>query len=303
VIPDDANTNETAYVSRGNDAVPVTTEGTWLAVALIPLTGTVGGSVIPGQAWVKLMMLNLDNRGISGANAIAVHALSFNIENRFGDEIDPWSALQGIYVVNGEDTTEIYGNSGAITAQNPVSVPFTQPLLVSVDENEHLAVFGTVAQDATADYFQLNLANSGYVDARDTDSGLGVPVSVETGDAVENLRSEPKRIFFPDQERPFQNFPNPFGQPDKEITTFIYYLDEDTDVDFRVYTLTGKLVWSDSYTRNDPQGRMGLHSNGSDSVTWDGKNENGHTVLNGVYILVMSTGNGHNQKTKIAYIK
>ena len=104
-------------------------------------------------------------------------------------------------------------------------------------------------------------------------------------------------------ETTFRNVPNPFGEPGKEQTLILYYLDERTDVRFRIYTLTGELVWSASYTENEPQGEEGMHSSVSRSVTWNGYNDRGLKVLNGVYILVMETGYGEVKTAKIAVVK
>ncbi|MEJ2626930.1 MAG: hypothetical protein P8078_00010 [bacterium] len=72
---------------------------------------------------------------------------------------------------------------------------------------------------------------------------------------------------------------------------------------FRIYNLIGELVWSKTFSNTDPEGRKGYHSRGSNQVDWDGTNDNGYAVLNGVYILVMETGAGEVKKTKIAVVK
>ena len=81
------------------------------------------------------------------------------------------------------------------------------------------------------------------------------------------------------------------------------YLKENTNVHFRIFTLTGALVWSASFSESDPQGMKGLHSSEYNGVVWDGRNDDGRMVLNGVYILVMDTGYGDIGKTKIAVVK
>ena len=40
-------------------------------------------------------------------------------------------------------------------------------------------------------------------------------------------------------ERSFSNYPNPFNPTIGEATTIAYVLDQDADVDIRVYALTG----------------------------------------------------------------
>jgi hypothetical protein len=98
----------------------------------------------------------------------------------------------------------------------------------------------------------------------------------------------------------FSNFPNPFGGPDpKDKTTLYYYLRNDTDVNIRIYSLLGELVWQRAFKATDGQGRAGAHS----EVTWDAKNGDGQFVLNGVYIAYLATGDGQRATRKIAVMK
>jgi hypothetical protein len=137
---------------------------------------------------------------------------------------------------------------------------------------------------------------------------LSIPVLESSGGEFQNLRSHPTQIMSnqivrSDAKPYLLNCPNPFGEPGKEETTIVYYLKRTTDVSFRIFTLTGALVWSQSFTASDAQGMMGLHSAGMNAVVWDGRNDRGLRVLNGVYVLVMETGYGDVQKTKVAFVK
>ncbi len=78
-------------------------------------------------------------------------------------------------------------------------------------------------------------------------------------------------------------------------------LEENSDVDIRIFTLNGELVWSKKL--------VGLHRGFYDRlVKWDGKNDKGQRVLNGVYlgaidIKPLNGGAAKRYITKIAYIK
>jgi hypothetical protein len=104
-----------------------------------------------------------------------------------------------------------------------------------------------------------------------------------------------------DLKRSFRNYPNPFGTPDRKKTHFIYYLAQDCDIDLKIYTLIGELVWSCSYSSSDPRGKRGVHQ--EDGITWDARNARGNKVLNGVYIARIKTSYGETAMTKIAVIK
>jgi hypothetical protein len=301
-IPLDVNTGRDVFISRGNDAVPITTEGAWLAVWTNPSATAVENSVIPSQTWIKMLSLEMDNRGISGANRIWVKTLSFDVEDRMGNSLGPSSVISSAWVVNESDTTEIYGTNSQITNENPVSVELNG-LQIPTDANANLAVYCRMAETITEMYFQINVSNESCVEAVDPATNIPVSVLDPEGNELEEMVSDPKRIFSPSGEIFLMNSPNPFGESGKETTTIIYYLDEDTDVSFRLYTLLGEPVWSRSYQEGDPQGSAGMHSTGSNAVEWDGKNNAGNTVLNGVYILVMETGSGEILKTKVAFVK
>jgi flagellar hook assembly protein FlgD len=78
-------------------------------------------------------------------------------------------------------------------------------------------------------------------------------------------------------------------------------LEHPSDVTIRIYTLVGELVWTKSITGLSAQ----IYD---DLVTWDGKNDRGNTVLNGVYLCTIEIkptdgGKAARYITKIAYIK
>ena len=300
-VPQDENRNRTADVGQGSDGVAVTTEGQWLSVSSVePLPSWMGSSVVPGQRRIGLMVLELINQGTAGANQIIIHSMQFTVEDRHGNEIPPSAVLSRIYVLDMDDTTQVYGRSTP-TSENPVTIQFTQEeMAIAVGTAHRVAVFGDVVASNQQVYFQLNLANGGFVDATDEGSGNEVPVNDVLGETIVDMRSVPKRIFQSGVQTVLLNCPNPFGGPGEEETTIIYYLEDDTDVSFQIYTLLGEPVWSRVHTSADPQGAAGMHSG---DVVWRGVNDKGLRVLNGVYLLIMKTGDGKVAKTKIAVVK
>jgi hypothetical protein len=297
-IPLDENSGQAVILRKPDDAVPVTIEGSWLSVAQIPLPPGTQSSVVPAQGWVKLMILELDNRGVEGANRIVLESLRVQAEDRFGQPIPPSDALSALYAVDNRDTNVVYGVIPAIGETNPQVFYFSTLPEVPVEENREIALYGTIATKPTAAYFGLNLSSGEFVSARDADSQNSVPVKNPSGEDFVDLRSDPKKIFQPETEPVLWNSPNPFGGPGKETTKIAYYLERDTDVIFRLYTLVGELVWSVSFASTEPNGRAGLHV-----LLWNGTNGSARKVLNGVYFLFMKTADGTVRKTKIAVLK
>ncbi len=318
-VPLDKNTSQEAYVSKGNDKVAVTTVGAWLSVFKCSKPDTVNGLVSPGEKGVWLDGLGLINRGEKGANGIVIHSLTFYVEDFEGNDISPkdiFSEIRTVKMICNRDTTyidttHIFGkiSQDLIPDENPFTITFDFPDTIMATDTSYIVILGDVSNIPQVSTVQLNLASGKDINATDQYSpSVSISVLDVLGNEFENMRSDPKRIIqkqeIADDAKPYLfNCPNPFGESGKEITTVIYYLKEDTEVLFKIYTLTGELVFSKSFTASEPQGRKGVHSTPSNSFTWDGKNDMGRRVLNGIYILVMKTGYGEVAKSKIALVR
>ncbi|MFC1501813.1 hypothetical protein ACFL6A_00205 [bacterium] len=321
-VPLDENTNTEAFVSRRSDKVAVTTVGTWLSLSQYPRPDTLAGLIEPGQIGVWLAAFELTNRGELGANGIEIYSTSFYVEDTGGTSIDPNRIFSRIRIAPMTplgssmilDTVLVYGQisqlQGTIQPTNPMNIFFNmRDLVIPARDTAYIAILGDISNDVEITDFRLNLSHGSLIDARDEFSPqIVVSVLDPLGDEIVDLglyenQILPKEYTEPGSEPYLLNCPNPFGEPGKEETNIIYYLKEDTNVRFRIFTITGQLVWSRSYTQSDPQGKEGYHRIGWDSVVWDGKNDVGQRVVNGVYILFMKTDYGDTAKTKIAVVK
>ncbi|MBN2030455.1 hypothetical protein JW824_09440 [bacterium] len=303
-VPYDENTNREAYVGQSSDGVAVTTVGAWLAVNLSPVISGDLNAAAPGEDGIELMSLEFQNRGLEGTNRILIDTLMFDVEDRLGTAIAPNSVLSKITVNNSDKRDELFGllNQSQIPEINPVCVPLNQQdVTIEAGNSLRVSIFGKMAGGSETAYFRLNIPDDSYVRAKDYVSKLAIPIKNVMDQDLEDMQSDLHMIFESSSEVVLWNCPNPFGDPGNEETAFVYNLDEDTDVYFKIYTLVGELVWSsETYTASDPQGIAGSHAG---DVTWNGFNDRGLPVLNGVYILVMATGNGHVLKTKVAIVR
>jgi hypothetical protein len=130
----------------------------------------------------------------------------------------------------------------------------------------------------------------------DVDSSIRLDVVDQNGNALDKMgTSDPFTVLPSSPEESFRNYPNPFGR-DEDETTIVFYLEENSDVEIRIFTLTGGLVW----TYKEQNIARGLRTH----VKWNGKNDRAKTVLNGVYLCqIQIKSSGEKFLTKIAYIK
>ena len=100
------------------------------------------------------------------------------------------------------------------------------------------------------------------------------------------------------------NYPNPFN-PNREVTKIRYRLGADTDsVTIRIYDITGRLVKEITNCPTDGEGAS-VWSKYND-VDWDGRNDRGDLVLNGIYpfeILATLNGQTLSVRGKVAVLK
>ena len=105
-----------------------------------------------------------------------------------------------------------------------------------------------------------------------------------------------------DPSEAFVTYPNPFGQAPYESAKIRFLLQARSNVRILIFTLQGELVrshWNFNLNGLPPALYDG-------NVVWDGKNDQGERVLNGVYLCAIeidSAGKTQRYITKIAYIK
>lgn len=95
-------------------------------------------------------------------------------------------------------------------------------------------------------------------------------------------------------------FPNPFGY-NSNFTEIQYYVRRSSDVTFAIYDPFGNPVLLRKYRRGEEGGKLGVNK-----VTWDGKDNKGRKVANGVYLLrvsgILHTGTIFNYSYRIGVI-
>ena len=174
--------------------------------------------------------------------------------------------------------------------------------MLSPDSIETMLVIAKFRSNAATRSFRTALSS---VNAYDDNPDFMVAIVDEEGRPIEeneNFVSPTVNLISNDPKEAFINYPNPFGQPPHETTKIRFLLKEKADVRIRIFTLLGELVRS-KWNRNLSDLPKGPYDG---VIQWDGRNDRGHKVLNGVYLCTIEIkGNGSTQRyiTKIAYIK
>jgi len=90
-------------------------------------------------------------------------------------------------------------------------------------------------------------------------------------------------------------YPNPCN-PDREFSNIRVVVNRDCEIEIRIYSLTGTLLWETAIT-----GFAGINE-----VTWNGRNQDGEEVRNGVYNVLARVKDGaekDEERTKIIVYK
>jgi hypothetical protein len=184
------------------------------------------------------------------------------------------------------------------TMPNPVDIGWPLPNIIPINTIDSMVVLVSFESNAPNLSFNMALID---VHAWDVDPDLPFSVVDRDGNSLNksNLMYSPTASSVPDNpEEAFITFPNPFGQL-QEYANIRLLLENESDVEIYIFTLVGELVW----TRIVRGESRGLHNGLYDEkYRWDGRNDRGNRVLNGVYLCVLKA-EGKTFITKVAYIK
>ncbi len=303
--PRDENTSVAvvpgAVVQGGFAVLRIQTEEKTVTVANFSPRGR--HTIARGDTGVAMLGLELICSGNANSNNVILSGVKLKLKNREGNLIiDPSSVINRIVAAKYQDASIVYGELTSIPNSNPIELVFSRLDTLRPEVANKIEFRVDVLRNTSVTDFQVTIDSTDALYLVDQGSGQPPKLKNKSGQKLEilNIQSNPAVIIESDFNAAFRNYPNPFGTSQRPQTKFIYYLDQDTDVSIKIYTLVGELVWSRSYSATEPQGKKGPHEA---DIVWDGKNDQGYRVLNGVYIARLSTGDGKSALTKIAVIK
>ncbi|MEW5796409.1 MAG: hypothetical protein AB1772_08595 [Candidatus Zixiibacteriota bacterium] len=269
-----------------------------LAVTLEDIEVTVSVTSIPSNVVLpgadqQLAEFRLSNPGTSSVSDIRLVSLALEFYDRGGRPLQARSVVEvGSTMVLFEGRRVTRASAGG----NRLSLLFDD-LVVPAGDAVDLVLRTKILRTNQAE-FSLRLDTSNIKACFATPPLDGVPVPVATATGAGLVLEEVYTLVEQTLAGSFSVRTNPFD-PYIEPAEFRYFLPQAQEIDLAILTLTGELV----YHRQMPAGQPG-GAIGENVVYWDGRNNEGREVVNGVYIVIVEGGDGRDRATlKLAVMK
>ncbi len=261
-------------------------------------------SAMKGGNSVPLLGLRFLNPGLDASSRFLLNVIKLSLRDSKGNDIAPNSVISRIAAVPHGDYSNPYIEVSSAPAGNPITLDFTAGRVDTLFGNrpDSVDIIIDILPQTTVIDILAAIDSSANIRVFNPESQQSVSLVDSLGNFNEvlSLLSDFRVLVEGDFSESFGNYPNPFGLPDRTTTTFIYNLEENTDVDIKIYSMIGELVWSRFYPAGDPRARKGHHEG---EIFWNGRNDNGREVLNGMYFARITTGSGKEAIIKIGVLR
>jgi len=302
--PKDENTNAATYFQPGTrtTSIPILTMEKSVTLDILPDRSP--NAVARGDVGISVLGLELINSEEDFlSNNVVLKGLTIKIQKKDGQTItDPQTVISRIAAVKYHDHQYIFGEVTTFNTGSSIELSYTRPDTIRPAEPDSIDIIVDISPTATVDNFKFVIDSSSSVSIEEVHTANTPIVRTRTGEMGADFRLESDFILLmaDNLTESFRNYPNPFGTSERPTTTISYYLKQNSHVEIKIYTLLGELVWSRSYQPSQPQGNQGSHDG---DVIWDGRNDKGFKVLNGIYVAYISTDYGDSATNKIALLK
>jgi hypothetical protein len=184
------------------------------------------------------------------------------------------------------------------SAESTVTLQGLEPLAIGPGESISLDIDFETADQPAASSLRLGVYAAGIGVMQPSSALLEIQVQPEDQQSFP-FWSQAGNFSFADLHSSYSNFPNPFAAGRQE-TTFAFYLREAARVKLRILTIRGEEVLT---ILDGEQLDTGLHQN----QTWNGRNERGDSVINGVYVADLEVhyadGSSARELRKVAVVR
>ncbi len=283
-IPNDSNTAAPAEIVA--DSVELPFKILPARIALTVSAKEKPGPLLYAEEWATPFELGFTNIDASGNHLFLIHEISIGISGlRTPEDI---AAFDSAVLSDGVHSAT------AVLESNRLAFVFSPPALIGPGEtgNFSLSVWPEVQLSQSLRFY----TNADLIEARDSVPGVGaVPALLlkANGQPFEYTSLVFTAASGAGLAASLVTYPNPFSPPAEKIQ-IAYRLLAASEVELKIYTLTGELVLEKTYASGA----------GVNQIEWDGCNGRGETVKNGVYIAVIrSKASGETVKQKLAVVK
>jgi hypothetical protein len=287
-FPTDVNTNEACAIATGQVSIAVQTEAGSVLMSNISGEDTIPPFVVPqGARAVPLMRVVLRN---SSGYTLGLDTLYLAIKDGRGNRIpNPFRSVASVALAA---SGSLY--PAAVAGSNPVSIVVAHGFEIPPGSADTLLVSADIASAASAGEIRFEIERSNDVVLSVTLPGggqgprVGVAFELDGEDIEGHFLSGPLSIMSARFDEYAHNYPNPF-RAGTEPTKICYFLKQNANVGIKIYDLGGRLVWSTEIGAGEPGG-TGAPEGTWHEVAWNGRNDRGELVRNGIYLCRIQAG-------------
>jgi hypothetical protein len=284
----DVNTNAACTITAGDAFIPVQTEAGSVLMSNISRLDSIPPYVVPqGARSVPIMRIVFRN---NSGYTIGLDTVFVALKDGRGRRIaNPSRSIASIALA---------APGGSVTAtvasENPIAIVVAHGIEVLPGTSDTLLMRADVAAHAPTGEMRLEIEHSEEVAMSimlpGGGSGAKVGASLEGtgGDIAGHFLSGPLSVMSGSFEEYVHNYPNPF-RAGAEPTKICYFLKQDANVAIKIYDLGGSLVRT-MHMGAGSAGGAGAPEGTLHEVPWDGRNDRGELVRNGVYLCKVEAG-------------
>ncbi|HWR84157.1 MAG TPA: FlgD immunoglobulin-like domain containing protein [Candidatus Deferrimicrobium sp.] len=289
--PTDVNTGEPARIDTTMFQIPIRVIS--LAGDLLVSAEIIGSPLVQPAQEKEMFRLDLTNRITISDDGIRLSDITIEFDSDVGSFTEVSSLLDPSASVFFEAGTAM--STGAAVGTS-LRLSFTD--FVIAQGQTRTITFAAQFKRQVPSTFTVELDRHDVSAVFAAGAHEGQPVEVSTLSGADRLISQVYAVRGEGLDGSFVIEDNPF-HPDQGPARFSYELSQSTEVEFRVFTVTGEEV----YARDLTAGAAGTTA-GENEITWDGRNNEGHDVRSGVYIVsIKADRTGESARMKVAVIK
>lgn len=274
----DVNTGESALLAaEPGEALPLLSGLIWLEEAprdfVLGLANRLPAVLAADGQEVPCALLTLANPAAPGAGAVGLAGFRFAAEDRGGAPLALGAAASRLRLYRGD---QLWAESAALSADSTSAwIGPGVPAAIEPGPPLALELRAVLSEDFTGESLRFTLAEVDVALMQPANPLLAVTVRPAPGQAFPLMTGvggfSPRSL-----AASYSNFPNPFPAGRGE-TTLAYYLERPARVSLKLWTGRGELV---STLLDEVLRPAGLQQ----EDRWDGSNERGTLVQNGVYL-------------------